>query len=440
MRRTRSAGRIGTVLAAALLLASCSGAGEQTGGATDAKADAAPGVTDDTVVIGTHQPLTGPAAPGYSRISVAAKAMYDYINDHGGINGRTIDYRVEDDGYNPTRTVEVVKQLVLQDQVFAIVGGLGTPTHSKVVQYLNSQGVPDLLVSSGALEWDDPGKSPTTFGFQVDYTREGKIQGKYIKEHLGGKKVGLMFQNDDVGRDAQQGLDQFVKADVVSRQGYDPANTDVLPQLSALRDAGAEVVVCSCVPAFTALTILTAARLGYHPQFVVSSIGADPVTLTGLLQDFAKRGGAEVSAAALLNGLIGTGYLPDVASDDPWIALFKEVHDKYIPNEPLTNTIIFGMAQAYTFAQALKLAGRDLTRGKLIDAMESGKIAGPGVTPFAFSAKSHAGYTGAYVFQIGPDTSTKEIQGPMVTDRGSGPVKAAPSDRSTPEEIALVRP
>lgn len=433
MRRTPSA----VLAAAALLLASCSGAGEPAGGEVAAKADAAPGVTDDTVVIGTHQPLTGPAAPGYSRISVAARAMYDYINDRGGINGRRIDYRVEDDGYNPTRTVEVVKKLVLQDEVFAIVGGLGTPTHSKVVSYLNTEGVPDLLVSSGALMWDDPKASPATFGFQVDYTREGKIQGKYIKENLPGK-VGLMFQNDDVGRDAQQGLDQFIADSVVSRQGYDPANTDVLPQLSALRDAGAEVVVCSCVPAFTALTILTAARLGYRPQLVVSSIGADPVTLTGLLQDFAKRGGAEVSAAALLNGMIGTGYLPDVAGDDPWMTLFKQVHDEYIPDEPFTNTVVFGMAQAYTFAQALKLAGRDLTRGKLIDAMESGKLAGPGVTPFGFSADSHSGYTGAYVFQINPDTSTKEIQPPMVTDREDGPVRAAPGDRSTPAEVALV--
>lgn len=432
MRRTRRA----AVVVAALLVTSCSGAGEPTGD-SGARADAAPGVTDDTVVIGTHQPLTGPAAPGYSRISVAAKAMYDYVNDHGGINGRKIDYRVEDDGYNPTRTVEVVKQLVLEDEVFAIVGGLGTPTHSKVVEYLNSEGVPDLLVSSGALMWDDPAASPTTFGFQVDYTREGKIQGEYIKENLPGK-VGLMFQNDDVGRDAQKGLDQFIADSVVSRQGYDPANTDVLPQLSALRDAGAEVVVCSCVPAFTALTILTAARLGYRPQFVVSSIGADPVTLTGLLQDFAKRGGASVSAAALLNGLIGTGYLPDVASDDPWITLFKEVHEEYIPDEPFTNTVVFGMAQAYTFAQALKLAGRDLTRGKLVDAMESGKLTGPGVTPFGFSEKSHSGYTGAFVFQIGPDTTTSELQPPMVTDRGDGPVKAAPADRSTPEDIALV--
>src|SRR4051812_23893344 len=247
MRRTHRLVVVG--VAAALLLTSCSGAGESTGAESDAKADAAPGVTDDTVVIGTHQPLTGPAAPGYSRISVAAKAMYDYLNDAGGINGRTIDYRVEDDGYNPTRTVEVVKKLVLQDEVFAVVGGLGTPTHSKVVDYLNSEGVPDVLVSSGALAWDDPAKSPMTFGFQVDYTREGKIQGKYIADNLAGKKVGLLHQNDDIGRDAQKGLDRYVKDSVVSRQGYDPANTDVLPQLSALKAAGAQVVVCSCVPA-----------------------------------------------------------------------------------------------------------------------------------------------------------------------------------------------
>jgi branched-chain amino acid transport system substrate-binding protein len=426
--------------ASLLLLSACTGAGEQPAGGGAASGDTAPGVTDDTVVIGTHQPLTGPAAPGYSRISVAGKAMYSYINDRGGINGRKIDYRVEDDGYNPTRTVEVVKKLVLQDQVFAIVGGLGTPTHSKVVEYLNTEGVPDVLVSSGALMWDDP-KSKQTFGFQVDYTREGKIQGKYIADKLPGKKVGLMFQNDDVGRDAQKGLDQFVADRVVTRQGYDSANTDVLPQLNALKSAGAEVVVCSCVPAFTALSILTAARLGYKPQFVVSSIGADPATLTGLLQDFAKRAGSEVSASALLNGVIGTGYLPDANNtQDPWGTLFREVHAKYMPNEPLTNTVIFGMAQAYTFAQALKLAGRDLTRAKLVQAMESGQIAGPGVTPFAFSAHSHSGYTGAFVFQINPDSTTREIQPPMTTDRENGAITPAPAARKSPAEIALVSP
>src|SRR5690348_565557 len=189
-------------LALALTLTACGGAGESDGGGAKT-ADSAVGVTKDAVVIGTHQPLTGPAAPGYSKISVGAKAMYQYINDNGGINGRKIDYRVEDDGYNPTKTVEVVKKLVLQDKVFAIVGGLGTPTHSKVLDYLNQEGVPDVLVSSGALMWDQPQKYPMTFGYQVDYLREGKIQGNFIKDNFAGKKIGLFFQGDDVGRDTQ---------------------------------------------------------------------------------------------------------------------------------------------------------------------------------------------------------------------------------------------
>jgi branched-chain amino acid transport system substrate-binding protein len=435
-RRRRQAPLVVT-LAAVLLASACAGAGSTPTAGGD-KADSAPGVTDDKVVIGTHQPLTGPAAPGYSTISAGARAMYSYINDKGGIHGRKIDYRVEDDGYNPTRTVEVVKKLVLQDEVFAIVGGLGTPTHSKVVDFLNSERVPDLLVASGALRWDDAAQSPTTFGFQVDYTREGKILGSHIKNNMGGQKVGVLHQNDDVGRDGMKGLDQFIAATIVARQPYDPANTDVLPQITALKNAGAQVVVCECVPAFTALAILTSARIGYKPQFVVSSIGADPRTLAGLLADFAKRGGTEVSAGALLGGLVGAGYLPDAASDDPWITLFKEIHQRYIPNVPLTNTVVYGMAQAYTFAQALKEAGRDVTRQKIIDTMTSGALKGPGLTPFGFGPDSHSGYTGAYVFKINPDTSTTMIAAPVVTDRENGPIKPAPTTRKTPTEIALV--
>ncbi|MEV7097228.1 ABC transporter substrate-binding protein [Amycolatopsis sp. NPDC051045] len=436
MRTTRTVAGIAVLT---LALGACGGAGESDGGGGQAATDSAVGVTKDTVVIGTHQPLTGPAAPGYSKISAGARAVYQAINDGGGINGRKIDYRVEDDGYNPTKTVEVVKKLVLQDKVFAIVGGLGTPTHSKVVDYLNTEGVPDLLVSSGALAWDNPQKAPMTFGYQVDYTREGKVQGKYIKDHFAGKKIGYFTQNDDVGRDTQAGLDQFVKDQAVVRQGYDSANTDVTPQLSALKAAGAEVVVCACIPAFTALAILAAAKIGYHPQFVVSSIGADPATLAGLLQDFAKRGGASVSSGQLLAGLIGTGYLPDVAqTSDPWVAYFKGIHDKYIAKEPFTNTVLFGMVQAYTFGQALKAAGPDPTRQKVVDAMSSGVLKGPGLTPFGFSKDSHAGYTGAYVFKINPDTTTTVIQPPAVTDRGTGAITPYAGERATPEQVNLL--
>ncbi|MFD9734855.1 ABC transporter substrate-binding protein [Umezawaea sp. NPDC059074] len=437
MRSSRSV--LAVALASALVLAACGGAGETPANSGAQKGEPAPGVTDTEVVIGTHQPLTGPAAPGYSRISVGAKAVYDYVNDSGGINGRKITYKVEDDGYNPTKTVEVVKKLVLQDKVFAIVGGLGTPTHSKVLDYLTGEGVPDVLVSSGALLWNSPEKHPNTFGYQLDYTREGKIQGQYIKDNFAGKKVGLLVQGDDVGTDTQKGLDQFIKDQIVERKTYDPANTDVTPQISALQAAGAEVVVCECIPAFMALTILTTLKIGYKPQLVVSSIGADPATLTGLVEQFAKQGGAQVSGGALLTGIIGTRYLPSVrGGDDAWTTFFKGIHDKYIPQEAFTDTLVYGMVQAYTFSQALKAAGKDLTRQKLLDAMSSGELKGPGLTPFAYGKDDHAGYTGALVFRIEADGSVKTLQEAKTTDTQTGEVKSYSEKRPTPEEVKLV--
>ncbi|MCS7481950.1 ABC transporter substrate-binding protein [Umezawaea endophytica] len=438
MRSSRSVTAV--ALASALVLAACGGAGETPANNGGAKSgEPAPGVTDTEVVIGSHHPLTGPAAPGYSKISVGARAVYDYINDGGGVNGRKITYKVEDDGYNPTKTVEVVKKLVLEDKVFAIVGGLGTPTHSKVLDYLTTEGVPDVLVSSGALMWNAPEKHPNTFGYQLDYTREGKIQGKFIKEKLAGKKVGLLVQNDDIGTDTQKGLDQFIKDQIVERKTYDPANTDVTPQISALQAAGAEVVVCECIPAFTALTILTSLKIGYKPQLMVSSIGADPATLTGLVEQFAKQGGTQVSGGALLTGIMGTRYLPSVrGASDPWTEFFKGIHDKYIPQEPFTDTMVYGMVQAYTFSQALKAAGKDLTRQKLLDAMSSGELKGPGLTPFAYSKDDHAGYTGALVFQIAADGSVNTLEEAMTTDTESGEVKAVDDKRPTPQEVKLV--
>jgi ABC-type branched-subunit amino acid transport system substrate-binding protein len=246
-------------------------------------------------------------------------------------------------------------------------------------------------------------------------------------------------QGDDIGTDTQKGLDQFIKAQIVARKTYDPANTDVTPQISALQAAGAEVVVCECIPAFTALTILTSLKIGYKPQLVVSSIGADPATLTGLVEQFAKQGGAEVSGGALLAGVIGTRYLPSSRdAADPWTAFFRGIHDKYIPKEPFTDTLVYGMVQAYTFGQALKAAGRDLTRQKLIDAMSSGQLKGPGLTPFAFSKDDHAGYTGALVFQIAADGNVKTLQEARVTDSGTGDVTPYQEKQSTPDEINLV--
>ena len=254
MKRTRrlrwQAAAIVTV--AAFAVAACSSgsgararaAGSGSGSSSTALTASAPGITPTTITIGSHQPLTGPAAPGYSEISPASAAYFDYVNANGGMYGRKIVYKYLDDGYNPTKTASVVRQLVLQDKVYAIFDGLGTPTHLAAVSFLNAQKVPDVFVASGCECWNDPSKYPETFGWQLDYIREGKILGQYIKQHFAGKKIGYFYQNDEFGQDGVKGLtDEIPASTVVSKQTYVPTNTNIGPQVAALRASGAQVVV-----------------------------------------------------------------------------------------------------------------------------------------------------------------------------------------------------
>src|ERR1700760_4190544 len=183
----------------AMVVAACGsgGSSSSSGSSSPAPTASAPGITASTITIGSHQPLTGVAAPGYDEIAPAANAYFKYVNAHGGIFGRKIVYKYLNDQYDPTITSTVVRQLVLQDNVYAILNGLGTPTHLAVVKYLNSSKVPDVFVASGCECWDNPSAYPDTFGWQLDYVREGKILGKYIEQHFKGKKVGYFFQNDE---------------------------------------------------------------------------------------------------------------------------------------------------------------------------------------------------------------------------------------------------
>ena len=179
-----------------------SGGGTSSGGGGGENEASDTGVTEDTITLGAHYPLTGVAAPGYSEIPTGVQAYFDCLNQEGGIYGRDVEFIFRDDAYNPTNTTQVVNQLVLEDEVFAIVGGLGTPTHGAVLDFLNSEGVPDLFVSSGSLLWgDDPETNPYTFGWQTDYMSEGKIIGKYIADNFPDAKVGLFLQDDDFGED-----------------------------------------------------------------------------------------------------------------------------------------------------------------------------------------------------------------------------------------------
>ena len=242
-----------------------------------AGAESTPGVTSTSITVGATVPLTGPAAPGYDEIAPAMNAVFDYVNAHGGVFGRKIHYKYLDDGYNPSNTATLTRQLVLQDNIFADVGSLGTPTQSAVQGFLNAQKVPQLFIESGCNCWSNP-KFPQSFGWQPPYTVDGKILGAYIKANFAGEKVGYLSQDDEFGQDVVKGLDMEIpSSSVVSKQTYDAATLagPLSNQMAALKAAGAQVVVLATIPAATALSMLPAVAIGYSPQYVVDNVGAD---------------------------------------------------------------------------------------------------------------------------------------------------------------------
>jgi branched-chain amino acid transport system substrate-binding protein len=418
-------------------IAACGGGnddGGSTGGANEASDE---GITEDTVKLGAHFPLTGVAAPGYSEIPTGAEAYFEFVNANGGVYDRQIDYIYKDDAYNPSNTSTVVNQLVLEEQVFAIVGGLGTPTHSAVLDFLNAEEVPDLFVSSGSLLWgDDPATNPYTFGWQTDYESEGKIIGQYISEEFPDAKVGLFLQDDDFGEDGEAGIRQFIDDQVVAAERYTPGNVNVGPQIAALQAAGADFVVGFNVPSYTALSQLTALQLGYTPQWFYSNVGSDPTLVGSLLKNFSQ---GAVSDAGLLDGALTTDYLPTVDEpDNPWVQLFQRVWDEHGGEGELTNYRIYGMAQAYTAVQALQAAGQNPTREDLIEAIETvgGEWEGPVLAPFRYSADSHMGTSGMSISRI-TGTSSEEVMGIQITDIGDAGIEAFDGEHAGPPESGI---
>jgi branched-chain amino acid transport system substrate-binding protein len=425
MRRPHrsSLAAVAGIAAVALLATACGSSGGGSSSSSKLTASA-PGITASTITIGSHQPLTGVAAPGYDEIAPASNAYFQYVNAHGGIYGRKIIYKYLNDQYDPTITSTVVHQLVLQDNVYAIFNGLGTPTHLAVVKYLNQSKVPDVFVASGCECWDNPSTYPDTFGWQLDYVREGKILGKYIEEHFAGKKIGYFYQDDEFGQDGVKGLNyEIPKSQVVAAESYNPTVTNIAPQVTALKAAGAQVVVSFSVPAFTALLRLNSLKLSFAPQLVVSDVGSDPITLAGLLESFAKQGGATVSGNALTQGIITDGYLPSLGdTSNSWIKLMTKIHSKYLSKLPMDGNVAYGIAVGYTFVQAMLKAGRNPTRQDLINAINGGLPQGFAVAPYAYSSGDHNGITGAYMAVI-KNGALSPIGPVQVTDTSpTGPI------------------
>jgi hypothetical protein len=210
---------------------------------------------------------------------------------------------------------------------------------------------------------------------------------------------------------------------VVSRQTYVPTNVNIGPQVAALRASGAQEVVAFSIPAFTALLKLYGLKVGYSPTLVVSNVGTDPITLSGLLETYAKQGGATVNGNQLTAGIVTDGYLPTLGStSNSWITLFKKVHDQYDAKAPFDGNVVYGEAVAYAFVQAMLKAGKNPTRADLVSAMNSGLPQGPLVAPYAYTSANHAGATGAYIGVIKNGVIVQE--GPVLTTDAStsGPV------------------
>ena len=386
----------------------------------------APGVTSTTISIGATVPLTGPAAPGYDEIAPAMDAVFAWVNAHGGVYGRKIKYTYLDDQYNPAETATLTRKLVLQDNIFADVGSLGTPTQAAVQAFLNSQKVPQLFIESGCNCWSNP-KYPESFGWQPPYTVEGKILGAYIASHFGGEKVGYLTQDDEFGQDFAAGLNmELAKTQVVSQQTYDAATLSgpLSNQVAALKAAGVQVLAMATIPAATALTMLPASSIGYFPQYVISDVGSDAPTVGPLLEAFTKAAHgsptAVKAAAGLLNGVITDSYFPPESQvANPWVKVETKLLKDYAPGlyakAGLDGNTEYGVALALTFVQALQAAGKNLTRQGLISAIEkAGKnFVTPGFVPPSYSDSVHYGFQGAEVTKL---TTTAP---PAVTPTGS---------------------
>src|SRR2546428_4078800 len=207
---------------------------------------AAPGITASSIKIGGTFPMTGPASL-YKTIALAEKAYFDYVNAHGGVNGRKIDFEVLDDSYDPSKTVPLTQQLVEQDKVFAVFGSLGTAPNLAIWNYLNGKKVPQVLIATGDSYWGFSAKKyPWTIGYQPDYPGEAKIYGKYIASTLPSAKIGVLYQNDSYGKNYYAGLRVGLvekKSQIVSAQSYDVTQTSLTQQILALKAAGAHTFV-----------------------------------------------------------------------------------------------------------------------------------------------------------------------------------------------------
>ena len=316
-----------------------------------------PGVTDTEIKIGNTGPYSGPAS-SYGTIPKSTAAYYRMVNEKGGVNGRKINFISYDDAYSPPKTVEQARKLVEQDNVLLIASPLGTPTNSAIWHYMNQKKVPQLFVATGATKWDDPKRYPWTIGWQPNYQSEGHVYASYILEHKPDGKIGVLYQNDDFGKDylkgLKDGLGDKVKS-IVVEAAYETTDPTVDSQVIGMKAAGCDVFVNTGIPKFAAQAIKKVAEIEWKPLHVISSVG--------------NSVGASLKPAGLENAkdLVTDFYLKDPTDpqwkDDPgykdWVAFMDQY---YSEGDKTDGGNVIGPCFAQTLVQVLKQCGDELTR------------------------------------------------------------------------------
>ena len=321
-----------------------------------------PGVTATEIKIGNTNPYSGPAS-AYGTIGKALGAYFKKVNDEGGINGRKINYITYDDAYSPPKTVEMVRKLVEQDQVALLFQTLGTPTNSAIHKYMNQQKVPHIFVATGATKWNDPKNFPWTMGFQPNYQTEGHIYAQHVLKNVKDPKIGILFQNDDYGKDyvkgLKDGLGEAAKKLIVLEQSYEVTDPTIDSQIVNLKNSGANVFYNVTIPKFAVQAIKKSHDIGWKPLHLLNNVSSSLGTVL-------KPAGLDAS-----RGLITALYMKEIT--DPqwkndkgfqdWQAWMK----KYYPEGALDD-----QANAYAYNVAillthtLKQCGNDLSRANIM--------------------------------------------------------------------------
>jgi branched-chain amino acid transport system substrate-binding protein len=316
------------------------------------------GATDTEIKIGQTVPFSGPYSV-YAGIGKTQAAYLKMINDQGGINGRKLNLIQYDDAYSPPKTVEQVRKLVEGDEVLFTFQVIGTAANAAVQKYLNGKKVPQLLASTGAARFTDPQNYPWTIAYNPNYVSEGRIYAKYILANHPNAKIGVLYQNDDMGRDylagLKSGLGEKAAGMIVGEVSYEVADPTVDSQVVKLKSLGIDLLYDASTPKFAAQAIRKVNDLNWNPVHILD-INASPVSAT------LKPAGLDIS-----KGIVSTNYGKDPADpqwkDDPGVKAYFAFMDKYYPEGDKLNTVnTYGYSVAELLVQVLRQCGDDLTR------------------------------------------------------------------------------